>query len=94
MVDLCPHCGAVMESAIFLAPVKQRIYDYIRRHAGCTSEEIMRSVWADDPDGGPDSNSLSVHISQMKSTLLQHNLRIDTRRGPGATYRLIKDDPQ
>ena len=88
-IPTCPHCGSILVIPVEFSKTKQRIFDYIRKHPGCTIYNIIDSVW-----GGPcnpDSNALSVHLSQMKPKLRELGLRIVVTRGPGAGYRLVKE---
>lgn len=70
--------------------MKHAIYEYVRKHPGCNVRQIQDNIYADDPDGGPDTNTINVLMSQMKPTLIANGLRFDTRSGPGATYRLVE----
>lgn len=93
-VQTCPHCGSFMFDKPIFPPVKQKIFDYLRKHhkRGVTSEELYAHIWGWDPNGGPDSNALSVHLTQMKPTLCKLNppLRISATGGPGSRYYLIE----
>lgn len=89
-INTCPHCGSLLVEKVLFPAVKQRIFNYIKKHPYCTIEALMASVYRDDPNGGPDSNVVSAHITQMKPTLEANGLRITSRRGPGATYKLEK----
>lgn len=90
MVKTCTHCGSILEERIFSGPVKHAIYEYVRKHPGCNLQQIQDNVYAGNSDGGPDTNTINVLMSQMKPTLIANGLRFDTRSGPGATYRLIE----
>jgi hypothetical protein len=90
MVKTCPHCGSILEERIFSGPMKHAIYEYVRKHPGCNVRQIQDAIYADDPNGGPDTNTINVLMSQMKPRLIENGLRFDTRSGPGATYRLVE----
>lgn len=93
VINTCPHCGSLLIEKVIFPPVKQRIFDYIRKHPHCTADAIVAAVYRDDPDGGPDSNALSVHLNQMKPILKENGLRIVCPfRGPGATYHIEKEE--
>lgn len=89
-IATCPHCGSVLNSALFRTRLRQRIYEYVLRHPGCNWREIADYVYALDPHGGPDTNSISVLIYKMNKELQKLGIRIKTRRGPGASYQVIK----
>ena len=92
-IEVCAHCGSIIppKTVFRKNSVKQRILDYIARHAGCTVSEIMDAVYADDSDGGPDSpNVIASHLSQMRPRLADCGLGIKSRTGPGATYELYQ----
>jgi hypothetical protein len=93
-VAKCCCCGQILPPKIkFTGPVKQRIYDYVvRHHEGVNRFQIMEAVYADDPDGGPESHStIGVHIMQMNNQVLrQHGFIIRSAPGRNASgYRLI-----
>ena len=52
-------------------------------------ERITNAIYANDPEGGAMSNTISVHLVRIRQKL--HGARIVASRGPGSTYRLIKD---
>ena len=88
----CPHCGAIIPTAnpFNLTPTEHRIYTFMTRHPDSGFDRIMSNVYADDPDGGPRSRSgFNTHILNMKKKL--RGVRIVTRSGPGATYRIVKE---
>lgn len=91
MVDFCEHCGTILTNdTIFHGRVQQRIYEFIREHPGCSREQIMEGVYGTEQQ--PTTfNVISVHLHNMRSTLGQLGIRIKTRRGPGSTYRFVKD---
>ena len=69
-----------------LPPIKQRIYDAVRRHPGITAEQLRCLVWADDPNGGPeDRKVLHVHISQLNDRLAARGIEV---RASGGEYRV------
>jgi hypothetical protein len=93
-VDVCKCCGHPVvadEIARELPPVCQRIFLAVKAAGtrGITTRRIAQIVYADDPHGGPESNSISVLISQsINPRLRNHGLVIRARRGPGAVVRL------
>lgn len=91
-IRICAHCGAIIPEAnpFNLTRTELRIYNYIAKHPDRTGREIIDWLYRDDPDGGPTSaNLLSAHLHKMAKKLT--GVRIITRGGPGATYRLVKD---
>lgn len=90
-VITCPCCGAGIADRTVLTRVQQRIYDSVRRHPALTGRELMRYVYADDPDGGPLSPKIiSIHIIAINKRLAPQGLAICNRRGSGDGYKLIK----
>lgn len=90
MVDFCEHCGTILTNdTIFHGRVQQRIYEFIRENPNCSRQQIMDGVYGANKPAT--FNTVSVHLHSMRSTLGQLGIRIKTRRGPRATYRLIKD---
>lgn len=90
MVEFCEHCGTILTNdTIFHGRVQQKIYDFIREHPGCTRIQIIEGVYGQRPPAT--FNTVSVHLHNMRSTLGRLGVRIKTRRGPGSTYRLVKD---
>jgi hypothetical protein len=90
MVKVCEHCGSVLEGErIFNGQMKNAIFEYVRKYPGCSLREIQDYIYRNDPDGGPDNNTVNVLMSQMKPKLEANGLKFDTRTGPGATYRLV-----
>lgn len=95
-VSTCPHCGHPMVSddvARALPKVQRRIYETIRDagSAGISWVDCAARVYADDPTGGPTSNSISVLISRhLNPALAKRGLRLISRGGPGSVYRLVK----
>lgn len=89
----CECCGQLIppDNPFLDKPVKARIYDCIVKHtAGIQPERVKDIVYADAPDGGPSSTSiLSNHVRQMNVVLAKRGVKIWTRRGPHAGYRLV-----
>ena len=90
----CPECGRPLPLVVDLGgPVRQHIYDFIANNPGTTRDAIMRNVYADDPNGGPEScNVVSVHVCNINKRLLDlgFSQRIRSRGGPGATYEIVE----
>lgn len=89
---VCCCCGQLLPPRIkFSGPVKQRIYEFVAKHPeGVSRYQIMEAVYADDPDGGPESHStVGVHIMQMnRQVLYRLGLMIRSPSGRGAEYKL------
>jgi hypothetical protein len=82
----CPSCGQpIAPTGLRLPPIKQRIYDAVRRRPGITAQELRDWVWADDPDGGPltDTKCLHVHVAQLNTLLRPYGIT-----GPFRGWRL------
>ena len=88
MIGKCPHCGQPTIPPMTLPPTKRRILDAVRRRPGIDSEELRACVWADDPDGGPETWScLYVHIWQLNRLLAPHGIAVRGSHSDG--YRII-----
>lgn len=94
VIPQCPHCGTYLPSfsVVHIRGKKRRmIYEFILKHPYCTMDRIVNYVYGDDPNGGPESASRSVHvlISNIRKIIRKHGLVIENHRGPGACYRII-----
>lgn len=73
-------------SLFYKSPIKQAIFDFIRTHPGCTRNQIINSVYADDPNGGPENVSIiSAHLQQMRPTLTAAGIAIRCDRSREAS---------
>ncbi len=91
---ICECCGQIIPPAIGALDnmrVKKRIYECVARHPeGVSRSEIIESVYADDPDGGPEfANVISVHVARINKLIEREGVRIHSTRGPHAVYRLV-----
>jgi hypothetical protein len=77
---------------VFRGKVKQRIFDYIRTHPGCDREQIIESVYGNDPSNRPETITvLSAHLVVMREQLKPLGLTIKAQTGHGGgNYRLEK----
>jgi hypothetical protein len=89
---ICPACRRPFPPRLAVhGPIRQRIVDAIaNRPDGITRAELLDTVYADDPDGGPDNpNTISVLIHHANTELMRQGFCISpTWRGRGARYRL------
>jgi hypothetical protein len=92
--QFCPACQRPFPPRLVVhGPVRQRIVDIIAdRPDGITRGEIIATVYADDPNGGPDNpNVISVLIKHANAELAAQGFRIEPAwRGRGARYRLAR----
>ena len=90
---ICPCCGQLIPPALMFpnAPVSQRLYDFVsKRPDGVNSQEIADAIYADDPDGGPDSlDAIKALIWRMNNRLKPKRLAIRGTLGRGSAYRLV-----
>jgi hypothetical protein len=93
----CPHCGAPMPSdevAATLAPVQRRLYEIVRDSGtvGINGREVLSRLYADDPDGGPDTfQVLSSTARNTNEKLAQFGLKLKaSARGTWSFWRLIR----
>ena len=84
--EICPTCGSpIVPPVPDLTPIKQRIFDTVKRRPGISAEELRATVW-DDPSGGPECrHTIFVHISQLNRALAVFGLTI---RSEGGGYRI------
>jgi len=91
---LCPACHRPFPPRLAApGPVRQRIVDLIaKRPDGITRSEIIATVYADDPNGGPDNpNTICVLIKHANEELAAQGWHIAPAwLGRGARYRLVR----
>jgi hypothetical protein len=89
----CPACRRPFPPLLVVhGPVRQRVVDLIaNRPDGITRAELLDLVYADDPNGGPDTpNTISVLVKNANAELAALGYRIEPAwRGRGARYRLV-----
>lgn len=76
-----------------LTPLQRRVFLAIQRagKAGITCSKIIDTIYAGDPNGGPESsNIVSVVANQMKPRLQAFGLTLRGKRGPGGYYMLVE----
>lgn len=79
--------------AAVLTPKQRKLYEIVRSagQLGITCRDLMNRLYADDPDGGPDSqNVVQVHTSFANKRLKAFGFAIRGRGGHGSVYRLVK----
>lgn len=92
----CECCGHPMVSdkiGVVLTVTQHRVYEVVKRagSAGITCKEIFDRVYANDPDGGPNSPGIiSVCISQANKRLAQFGLKMQGTKGPAGGIRLVR----
>lgn len=89
---VCESCGQLLppDNPFAGKPVKARIYDIVTKRPGLTRFELAALVYAEDPNGGPEStNAISIHIHWMNIKLAKLGLCISASRRRGG-YRLLK----
>lgn len=89
----CPTCGQLVPPKNPFAPqapVKARIYEFIAKHPeGVDREQVRAYVYADDPEGGPESFSIiSTHVFLMNRVLVPLGCKVHSTMGHGAVYTL------
>lgn len=88
---LCPYCRRPYPPELNVGgSVRQRLVDTVaNRPDGITRSELLDTLYANDPNGGPDyPNTISVlvHFANMKLSKLGY--RIKGSGGPGSRYFL------
>lgn len=94
----CPCCGSMTPITpevirARLPGVKRRIYDIVRkRHpSGISAKILTELVYADDPEGGPEStNCVHVHVGHINKIISDYGWQIKARRGASDGYKLVK----
>ena len=92
MTDIkrCPHCGQIIPdgripAGLRLTRFQKIIFLAVKRSGenGISSSELVDTVYADDPNGGPEQavQSIRVQINKMNTRLIDHNLLIRAPRG-------------
>lgn len=87
--ECCGHPLPEMEILLDLTHMQQKMFCIIKRagRAGIDADSIWEVLYANV--NGPDStNILSVMKQGMTPKLARHGLKITSRRGPGALWRL------
>jgi hypothetical protein len=86
---ICESCGQpvlVRSELPPLPPIKQRIFDAVKRRPGISAEELRGVVWADDLNGGPeDRKVLHVHVSQLNQLFAPFGIMV---RSQGGGYQI------
>ncbi len=75
-IDCCPTCNRPFPPSIIVGGrIRQRVFDYIKsRPQGATRDEIMRHVYSDERNGGPESfNVIAVIISMINKILREQD---------------------
>jgi hypothetical protein len=88
--EICSYCGQpLIPTDLGLPPIKRRILDAVQRCPGIGAEDLRAVVWADDPNGGPESRKvLHVHIHQLNQRLASLGVVVRAPKGAGAGYRI------
>lgn len=94
-LKVCPTCGRAFPPVIEVGGKRrQALFDYVANHPeGVTVWQIIETVWADDPNGGPEqTNIVPVMAKQINRKLKKLGLscRIKATGGPGSLYRLVE----
>jgi hypothetical protein len=91
----CPTCGRPYAPDLTVTgPVRGRLVDIVaNRPDGLTRDELFNLLYAEDANGGPDPNVISVLIYKANCQLRSQGYRITvTWMGRGARYKLVKID--
>ncbi len=87
--ECCGHPMPEMEVLLDLTPMQQRLFVIVKRagRAGIDGDSIIECLYANK--NTPDStNILSVMKQGMRPRLEKHGLKLTSRVGPGALWRL------
>lgn len=71
-INLSERCGYIRNTAIKLTPTNLKILETLMRNSPqpISHQTLNNAVWGDE---SPDSNSLRVHIHNLRKTLNQHH---------------------
>jgi hypothetical protein len=90
---ICECCGHVVppERLHVGGPIQTRIYELIAHRREIGTSEIIGIVYADDPNGGPNSAAkcVHVHINSINNIIRRHGMAIKSTMGRGAVYKLL-----
>jgi hypothetical protein len=99
-IPICASCGhPVFSDAIAarLCGKQRRLYEVVQAAGarGLTASQIMNEIYADDPNGGPESSNIVSVMVRIVNLHLEHfGLAIRGQRGPGGFYRLATSTPE
>jgi hypothetical protein len=70
--------------------VKARIWDVLQRRPGISAADLVDAVYAEDPNGGPDTGrkTIHVHVSHMNRRLMREGMTIKGHVTDG--YRILR----
>jgi hypothetical protein len=91
---VCPHCGHPLsddEVEVVLTRPQRKLFRALKDEpAGMTNDDLMNSLYADDPGGGAlETNVIAVMAYRMRKALEPFGLTIRCKRGGrGARYHL------
>lgn len=100
-MNSCPCCGFKegtgnpfqIARMLRLTRKERALFDIFANNFGrfISSSDIVGAMYADDPDGGPDTaeNSLCVGMPKFKEKLRTRGLDIDVKRGRGGGRRMV-----
>lgn len=95
----CPCCDAVLAAdtpfdAMLrdVTPTMARIARIVARRPGATAEQIVRDLYAEDPQGGPltATKVVRVTISCNRRRMAAHGFDIRARSGRGHGYYIVR----
>ena len=90
----CLCCGQLIPPKLLFprAPVSQRLYDIVAKHPeGVRREQIADYVYAEDPNGGPESPAaIRALVWRMNVRLRPERLAVRGSKGRGSAYRLVQ----
>ena len=91
-MEICPTCGQTIPPRFQITGrVSRRLVEIVvKRRDGITRGELTALLYAEDPNGGPQSeNIVSVLIHNINEQLAPQGYRIrGIRGGPGSRYYL------
>lgn len=97
LAKCCPTCGQTLPPRVVLPKMRQRIYDYVAAHPnGATVGDIANTIYADDPQGGPDNASVCIRTQIWfinNKCLRALGLEIKGKSGPQGLYKLLPYEP-
>ena len=99
----CPFCGTKLQqppdlSQLAVLPnqrLKRRLLDALLAAypRGLSTEQLMDKMFWDDPDGGPESNTIAVRVSKLRPDLEPLGWTITHARANYGIYQLKRIQP-
>jgi hypothetical protein len=81
--QLCAICHRPMfrdSDALLVTPIQKRILDLMQQSCEIAPDILYQALYGGDPDGGPGTKTLDLHIHQLNKRLRSHGIVIQKRK--------------